>query len=267
MIKTAIHRSLRALGFDIIRFRPEKEEYPPDFRDDEIDIIRKVRPWTMTGAERIYALIQAVRYVSANAIPGALVECGVWKGGSMAAVARTLIQVGDLGRDLYLFDTFEGMSEPTGKDVDYLGERASELIRTNPDFQCSGAPLELVRRVLFDTAYPKGRIHFIKGEVEETVPQRAPDTIALLRLDTDWYESTKHELAHLFPRLSEGGVVIIDDYGHWRGSRQACDEFFDQNRVPILLNRIDYTGRIALKPASSLPHQGQHGLTRKAEVS
>jgi len=105
-----------------------------------------------------------------------------------------------------------------------------------------------VKEVLCGTGYPSERIHFVRGRVEDTIPASAPELIALLRLDTDWYDSTKHELIHMFPRLSKAGVIIIDDYGHWRGAREACDEYFAQNRIPILLNRIDYTGRIALKP-------------------
>jgi hypothetical protein len=248
MIKSAIRKSFRALGLDIARVRDREQDYPPDFRNEETAIIREVRPWTLTSPERIYALIQAVRYVSANAIEGSIVECGVWKGGSMAAAARTLLQLQDVKRDLYLFDTFEGMSEPMSNDTDYSGKQASELLQENPDYKCAGAPLELVKTVLLKTGYPEERIHFVKGKVEETIPASAPDSISLLRLDTDWYESTKHELVHLFPRLSHNGVIIIDDYGHWKGSRQACDEYFAENRVHILLNRIDYTGRIALKP-------------------
>ena len=246
MIKTAIHKSFRLLGLDIIHF-PREQTYPPDFRNDETDIIREVRPWTMTSAERIYALIQAVRYVSASAVAGAIVECGVWKGGSMAAIARTLLQMQDVSRDLYLFDTFEGMTEPTAKDVDYSGKQASEVLLEDSGYMCTDAPLERVKEVLYGTGYPRERIHFVRGTVEETIPTSAPHLISLLRLDTDWYASTKHELVHLFPRLSQAGVIIIDDYGHWRGSREACDEYFTQNRIPILLNRIDYTGRIALK--------------------
>lgn len=210
----------------------------------------------MTGPERIYALIQAVRYVSANDIPGAVVECGVWKGGSMAAVARALRQIGDLGRHLYLFDTFEGMPDPTSHDIDYEGQCAADLLRVNPGLKCA-APLESVTSVLYDTGYPKEKIHFVRGRVEETIPANAPQSISLLRLDTDWYASTKHELIHLFPRLSDNGVIIIDDYGHWRGSQQACDEFFAENRIPILLNRIDYTGRVGVKLASPVL-QGNH---------
>ncbi len=248
MIKAAIHKTFRAFGLDVIQFPPQERAIPPDFGNDEAEIISEFRPWTMTSPERIYALIQAVRYVSANAIAGAIVECGVWKGGSMAAVARTLLRSQDVKRDLYLFDTFEGMPEPGVQDVDYSGKQASEVLREDAGSRCSDAPLDQVKEVLYGTGYPRGKIHFVRGRVEETIPASAPDKISLLRLDTDWYSSTNHELAHLFPRLSHAGVVIIDDYGHWRGSRQACDEYFSQNRIPILLNRIDYTGRIALKP-------------------
>jgi O-methyltransferase len=247
MIKGVIQSVFRAFGLDIIRYGRHEEAYPSDFLDEDTDIIRRVRSWTMTSPERIYALVQAVRYVSANAIPGAIVECGVWKGGSMAAIARTLLQVQDLNRELYLFDTFEGMSEPTAKDIDYSGKHASRILKEDKGFQCADAPLAGVRGVLQETGYPKERIHFVQGKVEETLPRNAPTSISLLRLDTDWYESTAHELIHLVPRLSRGGVIIIDDYGHWKGSRQACDEYFQQNRIPILLNRIDYTGRMALK--------------------
>ena len=87
----------------------------------------------------------------------------------------------------------------------------------------------------------------IEGKVEETIPGQAPGAISLLRLDTDWYESTAHELKYMYPALSAGGVLIIDDYGHWRGSREATDEYFSSHSR-VLLNRLDYSGRIAIKP-------------------
>jgi O-methyltransferase len=209
MIKEAIHKSFRAFGLDVIQFPPRNQGYPPDFRDDEADIIREVQPWTLTSPERIYALIQAVRYVSANGIAGGIVECGVWKGGSMAAIAKALLRRGDANRDLFLFDTFEGMTEPTEKDVDYSGKQASQILREDAGFKCADAPLEPVKDLLHGTGYPMEKLHFIPGKVEETIPACAPTSIALLRLDTDWYESTRHELVHLFPRLTRSGVLII----------------------------------------------------------
>lgn len=248
MIKTAIHKSFRALGLEVRRYRGEDASYPPDFTPPEIEIIRAVRPWTMTSPERLYALVQAVRYIVASPIEGAIVECGVWKGGSMAAAARTLLHLQDVTRHLYLFDTFDGMSSPTSKDVDFEGNDAATILQADEGYKCGDAPLDIVRKVLEDTKYPAHRIHYIPGKVEDTIPGSAPTSIALLRLDTDWYESTKHELVHLFPRLSRNGVIIVDDYGHWKGSRHACDEYFAGNKISLLLNRIDYTGRMAVKP-------------------
>jgi O-methyltransferase len=105
-----------------------------------------------------------------------------------------------------------------------------------------------VRQAVLSTGYDAARLHFVKGKVEDTLPAEAPPQICLLRLDTDWYESTRHELRHLYPRLARGGVLIIDDYGHWQGARQATDEYLAEQRIPLLLNRIDYGARIALKP-------------------
>ena len=248
MIKTVIHKTFRLFGLDLVRFPRRDEVAPPDFHEDELAILNAVRPWTMTSSARVYALIQAVRYVSKSQLPGAIVECGVWKGGSMAAVARTLVHLRDISRELFLFDTFAGMTTPTSEDLDYTGKTASQVLVDTPGDRCDDAPLEQVKEVLFATGYPKERMHFVRGPVERTIPAAAPEQIALLRLDTDWYQSTLHELLHLFPRLSKSGVLIIDDYGHWQGARRACDEYFSQNQSPILLNRIDYTGRIALKP-------------------
>jgi len=222
---------------------------PPDFEPADIETWHAVSPYTMTSPERIFALRAAVRYVAGNGIPGDIVECGVWKGGSMTAVARTLLELNDRSRVLYLFDTFEGMPSPTDADVDYAGQPAKvRLDRSERDASVWAiAPLDQVKRAVQSVGYDPDRCRFIKGRVEDTIPKEAPARIALLRLDTDWYESTWHELVHLFPRLSPGGVLIIDDYGHWRGARRATDEYLAQYRVKLLLNRIDYTGRIGVK--------------------
>jgi hypothetical protein len=154
----------------------------------------------------------------------------------------------DLGRDLYLFDSFEGMPEPSVNDVDYSGKRATEVPSEDCGYKCADAPLEPVKDVLYGTGDAKDKIRFVRGKVEGTEPEFAPDTISLLWLDTDLYVSTKRESVHLYPRLIESCAVIIVDYRNWRGSRQACDEYFAEHHVPILLNRIDYTGRLAQKP-------------------
>jgi hypothetical protein len=205
----------------------------------------------MTSPERVAALCQAVAHVCEHRIAGDIVECGVWRGGSIMAACLALLHHRDHERDVYLFDTFEGMAAPTKFDVHAAtGVRASVLLRLSdksaPVWAVS--PLDEVRRNLGTVGYPSSRLHFVKGKVEDTIPDFAPEKIAILRLDTDWYESTAHELRHLFPRLMSGGFLIVDDYGHWDGARRAVDEFVTSTGRPLFLNRVDYTGRLAIKP-------------------
>jgi hypothetical protein len=223
---------------------------PDDFSEDDAELWRQIAPYTMTTPGKVHALVRAVEYVTARRLPGAFVECGVWRGGSMMAVALTLLRLGERTRDLYLFDTFEGMTEPGEEDVKQGGERAADVLRrsSRDSSAWAVASLEDVREAVLGVGYPSERIHFVKGPVEETLPGRAPAEIALLRLDTDWYSSTKHELVHLYPRLAGGGVMIIDDYAYWRGARQAVDEYVGENDLPLLLIRIDHGARVAIKP-------------------
>ena len=109
------------------------------------------------------------------------------------------------------------------------------------------ASLEDVKKNLTASGYPPERIHYIQGKVEDTIPDTAPTQICMLRLDTDWYESTRHELAHLYPLLSRHGVLVIDDYGHWQGARQAVDEYFAARPEPVYLHRVDYTARLVVR--------------------
>lgn len=180
-------------GYDFIKCQ---EGIPVDFEKDDIHIIRSVKPYTLTTPERLYALIKAVKYIVQNDIPGDMVECGVWKGGSMMAVAKTLLDLGHLDRKLYLFDTFEGMPEPQDVDVSYTGGKASKKFEkrriTNNSSHWCFASLDEVKRNMFETGYDREKLFFVKGKVEHTIPDNAPQTISLLRLDTDWYESTRH---------------------------------------------------------------------------
>jgi len=249
VFSTLIRPMMQRFGFDIIRHK--KQGYPADFRAGNIQIHERVKPCTMTSPERIDALINAVEYVVKNKITGDFVECGVWKGGSTMAMALALKKMGDENRELYLYDTFSGMTAPTAADIAYSGTPAHEEFRkTQTDEDASDfcfSPLTEVMHNVLGTGYDKSKVHFIKGKVEQTIPGTVPKEIALLRLDTDWYESTRHELIHLFPLLKPNGVLIVDDYGHWEGARKAVDEYIEDNHLRILLNRIDYSGRIAIK--------------------
>jgi O-methyltransferase len=226
-----------------------RPEFPKDYDQDFRDIIRAVKPYTMTSWDKLHALIAATKYIQRYDIPGSVVECGVWRGGSMHAVARTLDAAGDHSRDLYLFDTFEGMPPPTDRDLRLDGRSAQTLLDSSTKEKTiwAYASLEDVQAGFADVPYPAERVHFVPGKVEDTVPASAPDQIALLRLDTDWYESTKHEFEHLYPRLVSGGVLILDDYGWWQGAREATEEFLTSSGERLLLVRAG-SGRIAIKP-------------------
>lgn len=240
-------RVLRRRVVDEVLFR-----LSPDFEPQDIETIRCAGPYTLTSIYRLHELIEAVKYVSRNRIAGDIVECGVWKGGSMMAVARTLQNLGESERSLYLFDTFAGMTEPTEQDVSVTGTPAARRFQRTRHASDDGsewcnASLAEVHAAMHSTGYPREKIVLVEGRVEQTIPDNAPERIALLRLDTDWYESTRHELDHLYPRLEDGGVLIVDDYGHWMGARKAVDGYFAEHRVQMLLHRVDYTCRVGVK--------------------
>jgi O-methyltransferase len=245
-LKRFVQRALNKGGYRLER------RYPADYSPELISLIERVTPYTMTSPARLADTCGAVEYIVDNAIPGDIVECGVWRGGSMMAIALTLQRREAADRDLYLFDTFAGMPEPTDADVSREGFLARDIWTRTQDQDrniWAYASLEDVETSLRDTGYERERIHFVKGLVEETVPDQAPSQISLVRLDTDWYESTKHELVHLFPRLSVGGVLILDDYGYWAGARRATDEYLREQNIRIMLHRSDLSGRIGVKQA------------------
>jgi hypothetical protein len=187
--------------------------------------------------------------LNAAGIEGDIVECGVFRGGNMM-LAKELCRDISVARRFYLFDTFSGMSEPTDDDVSPVERPARETyqeVRRDTYTDWVYAPLEEVEENFRRNHLLDDSVFFIKGKVEDTLVDESqlPDRIALLRLDTDWYESTKIELEVLYPRLVSGGVLIIDDYGHWAGARKAVDEYFENE--PVLLNRVDYTARLVLR--------------------
>lgn len=220
-----------------------------DLEPETLELWDRVKSRTMTSMLRIDALRNSVEYIKRNAIPGAIVECGVWRGGSMMAAALTLSRL-KATRPLWLYDTFEGMPPPSEVDVDYRGRPAAELMATeSPDTSLIWARSSLhdVKAGMAETGYPSHLVTYIVGAVETTIPERIPDKIALLRIDTDWYSSTYHELVHLWPRLAPGGILIIDDFGFWAGARQAVETFFSESKLHPFLHRIDETGRLIIK--------------------
>lgn len=245
LLEQTLRFLLRKMRYDIVPFGVE------DSQETSRAIVDRVKPFTMASASRIVAFCDSIDYVTRAQIEGDIVECGVWKGGSIMAAALKLLELQSTHRDLWLYDTFSGMSDPTSVDRDIHGCSAESQL-ANADARTAVAafsPLEEVKKSMESTGYPSKRIRYVSGKVEDTLPSSIPEKIAVLRLDTDWYESTRHELIYLYPRLSPGGVLIIDDYGHWDGSRRAVDEYFSDHNHNLLLHRIDYSGRLVVKPS------------------
>lgn len=259
-MKQLIRDALGHLGYDVVRrngFHDPAVDLPPDVDPATAATVSAVSGLTLTPPARVVALCEAVRHVVRAGVPGAFVECGVWRGGSALAIVRTLLDLGETDRDVLLFDTFERMPEPGPEDVDLTGTSAAtyqRILDDGGDYDRATydyLPFGEVQSVMLATGYPSARLHFVHGMVEDTLPAAAPDQAALVRLDTDYYRSTRHELEHLFPRIAAGGVLLVDDYGHWLGCRQAVDEFVADlaaGGTHLLLHRIDYSARLAVVP-------------------
>ena len=198
----------------------------------------------MTSVERISCLYDCLEQVRINNIPGDYVECGVWKAGNILGIARYLEYYNQLNSQLWLYDTFEGMTAPEEIDVTYDGESAMDTYKQE-SINCH-SPIEETQYTLSHTNYPVDKFRFVIGDICQTllVSENIPDSISILRLDTDWYASTKIELEVLWDKVMPGGFMIIDDYGHWQGCRKAVDEFFPDQTV---LKYIDHTCRLIKK--------------------
>ena len=169
----------------------------------------------------------------------------------MQLAASTLVRLGDTTRKIYLYDTYEGMPEPGEADLNRDGHSARQAWKEGQEKGQPwgfGGTLEGVKTVMESTGYPQENLVYVKGMVEDTVPGVIPGQIALLRLDTDFYSSTYHELEHLYPRLTKGGFLIVDDHGYYRGSRKATDEYLSETGDGLFLSRTHWSVRPGVKP-------------------
>ena len=244
---------MRSLGLEVTQLRPRGQENFPGYVEDEFrQLYAKYHTTSMVPWSGLYAAYKAARYVIDANISGDIVECGVWKGGCSALMMETFKAAGQEDRIFHLYDTFEGMSEPTAVDVHFSG--AQNALKQYKEKEKRGkkwshGPLEEAKATIERSGYPQENIKIIQGDVIKTLPQNVPQSIALLRLDTDWYESTKAEMDHLYPVLQNGGVFLCDDYGAWKGSYDAVHEYFEEHAIKMLLN-IDtsYGGATGVKP-------------------
>lgn len=252
MAKRLLEPLFARTGYELVR-RPvgDQRQSAWDFSPAARRLFEQVRDYTLTSPERVLALHEAVLYVVAAKVPGAVVECGVWRGGSMMAAAQTLVDTGVTDRHLYLYDTFEGPPEPTEADITkdpahYGRVQPGQAVLDEAPLVLQLLPLDEIKRNMLGTGYPEQRLHFMVGMVEDTIPFEAPDEIALLRLDTDSYSSTRFELEHLYPRVADGGVVIIDDYASFAGAGEATNEYFSSQKIIPFLHRIDPASRMVV---------------------
>lgn len=198
-----------------------------------------VSPYSMTSRQRIDALYDSMEYIRNNNISGDYVECGVWRGGNILGIIKYLEHYDSVENNIWLYDTFSGMTKPDSVDIDFNNKKAEDILE---QVFCL-ASLDDVKTVLSEVSYPKGKIKYVVGDICETLLNKdnVPDRISLLRLDTDWYSSTKVELEILWDKLEVGAPCIIDDYGHWQGCRKAVDEFLDTLPIKYEIEKIDYT--------------------------
>lgn len=231
--------------------------WPAEFTESDKAIVRFIvsEGWTMVGPERLYSVILSLRHVVQQAVPGDFVECGVWRGGVSIMIGLWLKENNVLDRKIYMYDTFDGMTEPTEVDVRTRDKKPFLEIARDHEAEGRGdsgivarAGLDHVKQNFRKAGVGSAALHFIEGDVLASldVASNLPVEIALLRLDTDWYESTRKELEVLYPRLQRNGVLLLDDYGYYDGCRQAVDEYFEQVPRP-LLHLDDEYGRSGIK--------------------
>ena len=233
-----------------------KSESTPEAKEEHIRVMDVCSKYTMTSRSCQWALIQSVEWIANKGIAGDIVECGVWKGGNLILCGMMLENL-NLNRLIWGYDTFTGMSEPTDNDYSTCSPKVKNFslvknkwlknqVTQEKNDWCYAAKDEVANN--FRRKVGTDNLRLVVGKVEDTllVEDNLPEKVSILRLDTDWYESTKAELEILFPRLEEGGVLIIDDYGYWGGCRKAVDEFFESQGF-VWLHRVDFSCRLYIK--------------------
>ena len=256
MIKNLIKKILEKFSYEIKKIKKNNillfnsketnnfEEYYQICRKESLNVSK----------ERFVSLYQSINYIYKNDIKGDFVECGVFMGGSamMISFASKEFEKIDIPiKNLWLYDTFEGMANPTIYDENILNEKAINELKNKKKKEnlkdiWAYSSIDYVKQNITKTHIKPERVKYIKGLVEETLIKNKPKKISLLRLDTDFYESTKKELEELYPLLERGGILIIDDYGHWKGCKKAVDEYF-KDKKNIFFQQIDYSGLIGVK--------------------
>lgn len=253
MLRTIIKLILNKFGYSIISnkdWMKKMENLIVEASDEEIGEFEKINKISLTSLPNKWSLIQSLKHVKNNNLPGDIVETGVFKGANLILINNFLKKF-HIDKKIFAYDTYSGQSEPTDLDFDIKGtsmkKKFSDYKKKNlAPVYCS---LDDVKNNI--EKYSQNdldQLIFIKGKVEDTLVEEKnlPSKISLLRLDTDFYESVKISLEILYPRLVSGGVLIIDDYGHFKGAKIAVDNFF-KDKKNIWMHRVDYTCRLIIK--------------------
>lgn len=237
----------------------EKEPYPVEASPSDIEIIKYVRGknnkngrLTKCNEARLWAAISSVNHVVKNDIPGDIVECGVWRGGCSLAMALKLRELNS-NKKLFLFDTYQGMTEPSlydkkaYKKLNVL-KKFNKLNKKTHNEWCYASISDV--KYQFKCFNLLDKVTFIKGDIRQTLinPSNLPSKISILRLDTDFHDSTESSLQNLFPLLEKNGILLIDDYGCWEGARKAVDDYFEKNLTyKPMLWMTDVSERVFIK--------------------
>ena len=253
LIKFIIKKTFSFFNLEIInkKFHPNKW-IPVEINKKQINIINTCKKFSMTAELRMSILINLVKLINKNKVEGDFVECGVWRGGNLILFQKLIEYFSIKNKIIYGYDTFDGMTAPSEFDIYYNKKTAKYLMdkeNKNENLEhtihaiCS---LNQVKKNIMSVS-KNNCIKLIQGDVKKTlkIKKNLPKKISILRLDTDFYESTKIELEILFPRIQSGGVLIIDDYGEWQGARKAVDEYFG-NGMPFL-HIVDQSCRYLIK--------------------
>jgi hypothetical protein len=252
MFSKVLKKYLHILGYSISR--AENNNFAPvELDKDDLKLVNDIRlnNLSMTTTSNLYATVLACKYIIENEIPGDFVECGVYRGGH-SIIAASIFKRYQVKKKVYLFDTFAGMTVPTKFDKkSSTGEPAIRKYDNTLTMNYSNwaySPLEEVERNFQDRHLSDYAI-FVKGDVLNTLlnTRNITNEISFLRLDTDWYESTKLELEILYPKLMRGGVLVIDDYGSWDGVLKAVNEYFSSPIRKPYLGVIDSSARLSIK--------------------
>lgn len=257
MVKEYIKAFIEKYGYQIRK----KSSLYCENENEAADAINTVRPYTMISQERLLTLFEQVNFCEKAGIPGCYVECGVWKGGSVGLMALANMKYGTEPRHIHLFDSFEEICEP---DASVDGARAVNEVKARSTggvsgklqpltgiYDCFGGPgtLEGNRALLEGViGYDPMHLHYHKGWFQDTLPQVTNiGEIAILRLDGDWYASTKVCLEYLYNKVVPGGFIIIDDYGAYEGCKKAVDEYIHDNNIKAYLSFVDMDCRYWIK--------------------